>query len=188
MFYFILLLFCAAVFGLCFLIDRLIQRLRRSGRPSRTVRQPRRAVIIGIIMLTAGIAVLLFLNTSLGLVGGIVLTLLGAVLLASYFFFSVHYDDEGFTCRTLKRTDRYQYNQIRGEQAIATRSGITVILYVGNTTVEFSEAMQGVREFLSHAYYARCRQVGIDPDTCPPPAPRELVWFPELPETGDLEE
>lgn len=187
MFYIILLLFCAAVFGLCFLIDRLIQRLKRRSGPSRIVRQPRRAVGIGILMLVAGIALLLFLNSTLGFVGGIVIALLGAVLMASYFSFSVHYDDEGFTCRSLKTTTRYLYNQIRGEQAIATRSGITVILYVGDTTVELSEAMQGVQKFLSHAYYARCRQMGIDPDTCPPPAPRELVWFPEPPEVGDPE-
>ena len=187
MFYVIILLICAAVFGLCFLVDKLIQRLRRHEPPAKTVRQPRRAVIIGIIMLVVGIGLLLFLNTSWGLVGGIVMILLGAVLLTSYFLFSVHYDDEGFTCRTLKSADRYLYNQIRGEQAIATRSGITVILYVGHTTVELSEAMQGVQKFLSHAYYARCRQMGIDPDLCPPPAPRELVWFPEPPEMADPE-
>ena len=187
MFYVFLLLFCAFVFGMCFLVDKLIQRLRRHEPPARIVRQPRRAVIIGTILLVAGIGLLLFMNMTLGLVGGIVIALLGAVLLASYFFFVVRYDEEGFTCRTLKNTDRYLYNQIRGEQAIATRSGITVILYVGDTTVEFSEAMQGVQKFLSHAYYARCRQMGIDPDTCPPPAPRELVWFPEPPEAADPE-
>ncbi len=187
MFYVFLLLFCGAVFGLCFLVDKLIQRLRKKQAPPKTVRQPRRAIIIGTIMLVAGIGLLLFLNMTWGLVGGIVITLLGAVLLASYFLFSVHYDDEGFTCRTLKATQRYLYNQIRGEQAIATRSGITVILFVGDTTVEFSEAMQGVQKFLSHAYYARCRQMGIAPDLCPPPAPRELVWFPEPPEAADPE-
>ena len=51
------------------------------------------------------------------------------------------------------------------------------MLFVGDDAVELSEAMQGVRPFLSHAYYARCRQLNLDPETCPPPAPEALVWF-----------
>lgn len=185
MIYVILLLIGAATFALCFVIDRLIQRLKRKrtgGKATRIVRQPRRAAGIGIVLMVAGIALMLFLRTALGLWGGIVILLMGAVLLGSYFVMSVEYDDEGFTYRTLKSKERYLYNQIRGEQAVATRSGITAMLYVGDTVVEVSEAMQGVQEFLSHAYYARCRQLSIDPETCPPPAPRELVWFPAPPE------
>ncbi len=182
MFYVFLGLFCAGVFGLCFLVDWLIRRLTRTGKRTNLVRQPRRAVIIGILLLVVGLALALFLKSSLGLISGIVVVLLGIILIASYFLFSIHYDEESFTCRTMNRSSTYRYNQIRGEQAIATRSGVTAILYVGDSTVEIAEAMQGAQDFLSHAYYARCRQMGIDPDTCPPPAPRELLWFPEPPE------
>lgn len=181
MIYVILILIGAATFGLCFVIDRLIQRLRRrrtGGAVPRIVRQPKRAAGIGIVLSVAGLALMLFLRSPLGLWGGLVIALMGAVLLGSYFLLFIEYDDEGFTYRTLKGKSRFLYNQIRGEQAIATRSGINAILYVGNTTVEVSEAMDGVREFLQHAYYARCRQLHIEPESCPPPAPRELLWFP----------
>ncbi len=184
MFYAFLALFCALVFGLCFLVDRLISRSRGLQTGARTVRQPRRAVVIGVILLIMGISAALFVPGPLGVGGGIVAALLGAVLLMSFFSFSITYDDEGFTCRTLRSSKRYQYNQIRGEQALATRGGITVMLFVGDDGVELSEAMQGVREFLSHAYCARCRQKGVDPETCPPPAPEALVWF-EAPEETD---
>lgn len=182
MIYVILILIGVATFGLCFVVDKLIGRAKKKragGKVLRRVRQPRRAAGIGIVLAVAGIALMMFLKTGLGTWGGIVITLMGAVLIGSYFLFAIDYDDEGFTCRTLKSKDHYLYNQIRGEQAVATRSGISVLLFVGDTTVEMSEAMDGVREFLQHAYYARCRQMGIDPESCPPPAPRELVWFPE---------
>lgn len=176
-FYALIALFCACVFGLCFLVDRLISRGRRPDPDARLVRQPRRALIIGTVMLVSGISIAMFMPGSVGVIGGIVIMLLGAVLTGSYGSFSIRYDDEGFTCRTLRTSKRYRYNQIRGEQAIAARSGINVILFVDDDAVELSEAMQGVRTFLSHAYYARCRQLNLDPEVCPPPAPEALVWF-----------
>ena len=181
MFYVFLALFCAAVFGLCFLVDRLLSRRRKGAPDAKIVRQPRRSVVIGVVMLVIGISVALFVPGFLGVGGGVVIALLGAVLLLSFLSFSILYDDEGFTCRTLRGEKRYRYNQIRAEQALATRGGINVMLFVGDEAVELSEAMQGVRPFLSHAYYARCRQLDIDPETCPPPAPDALVWF-EAPE------
>ena len=184
MFYVFIALFCAAVFGLCFLVDRLLSRGKQIAPDERTVRQPRRAVIFGVVLLVMGVFVALFVPGLLGVGGGSVIALLGAVLLLSFFSFSIQYDDEGFTCRTLRGSKRYQYNQIRGEQALATRGGITVMLFVGDDGVELSEAMQGARQFLSHAYYARCRQLDLDPETCPPPAPEALVWF-EAPEETD---
>ena len=184
MFYVFLALFCACVFGLCFLVDRLLSRGKKAAADAKLVRQPRRAVIFGVVLLVMGVFVALFVRGLLGVGGGVVIMLLGAVLLLSFFSFTIEYDDEGFTCRTLRGAKRYQYNQIRGEQALAARSGINVMLFVGDDGVELSEAMQGVRQFLSHAYYARCRQLDIDPETCPPPAPDALVWF-EAPEETD---
>ena len=179
MFYVILALFCACIFGLCFLVDRLLSRGKTGGSAPNTVRQPRRAFVIGVVLLVAGIACALFVPGSLGLIGGILITLLGAVLILSFFSFAIGYDDEGFTVRTLRTSRRYNYAQITGEQAVATRGGIHVMLFMGDGAVELSEAMQGARAFLSHAYYARCRQKGMDPEDNPPPAPEALVWFEE---------
>ena len=179
MFYVIIALFCACIFGLCFLVDRLLSRGKTGGPAPNTVRQPRRAFVIGIVLLVAGVACALFVPGGLGLIGGVVIALLGAVLIVSYFSFAVDYDDEGFTVRGLRTSGRYRFAQITGEQAVATRGGIHVMLLAGDTTVELSEAMQGARAFLSHAYYAWCRQKGIAPEDNPPPAPEALVWFEE---------
>ena len=51
MFYVFIALICAAVFGLCYLVDRLLSHGRSKAAPERTVRQPRRAFVIGIVML-----------------------------------------------------------------------------------------------------------------------------------------
>ena len=51
MFYVFIALFCAAVFGLCFLVDRLLSRGKQIAPDERTVRQPRRAVIFGAALL-----------------------------------------------------------------------------------------------------------------------------------------
>lgn len=179
MFYVIIALFCACIFGLCFLVDRLLSRGKTKLSAPNTVRQPRRAFVVGIVMLVMGIACALFVRGGLGLIGGIVIALLGAVLILSYFSFAIDYDDEGFTVRGLRASKRYRYAQIAGERAIATRGGIHVMLFAGDSSVELSEAMQGARAFLSHAYYARCRQKGMDPEDNPPPAPEALVWFEE---------
>ena len=181
MFYVIIALFCACIFGLCFLVDRLLSRGKTRDPAPNTVRQPRRAFVIGIVLLVAGVACALFVPGGLGIIGGVVIALLGAVLIVSYFSFAVDYDDEGFTVRGLRTSGRYRFAQITGEQAVATRGGIHVMLFVGDISVELSEAMQGARAFLSHAYYAYCRQRGIDPEENPPPAPEALVWF-EQPE------
>ena len=81
MFYVFLALFCAAVFGLCFLVDRLLSRRRKGAPDAKIVRQPRRSVVIGVVMLVIGISVALFVPGFLGVGGGIVIALLGAVLL-----------------------------------------------------------------------------------------------------------
>lgn len=179
MFYVWIGLFCACIFGLCFLVDRLVSRGKSREPAQNTVRQPRRAFVIGVVLLVAGVACALFVPGGLGLIGGIVIALLGAVLILSFFSFAIDYDGEGFTVRGLRTSNRYRYAQIRGEQAVATRGGIHVMLFVGDSSVELSEAMQGARAFLSHAYYAYCRQKGVEPEDSPPPAPEALVWFGE---------
>ena len=91
----ILLCIGAATFGLCFLVDRLIQRLRHKNAPPKPcVRQPKRAISIGIVLVFVGIAVSLFVGGALALVCGCLIVLMGAVLVGSYFLFSIHYDAE----------------------------------------------------------------------------------------------
>lgn len=185
MLYVVLGIFVVLVFALCFAVDHLIQRLRaRQGRSGvRSVRPPRRSVTVGIVLLILGLLCLLFWEHQLATFGGIIIALMGLVMLTFYFVFSLEYDERGFTCRNGRTRIHYHYNQIRGQQTLQTRSGLAVAMQVGDDLVELNSAMTGAQEFLAFAYSRWCTERGVDPDTCPPPNPRSMVWFPPLEES-----
>lgn len=180
-----LLIICAAVFLVCFLIDTLIKKLFPKSELEKNgsvVRLPRRAVIFGVLLVIFPItAVLLWIphgQTWLRIGCGVVLAM-GVILLGYYFSFSVHYNNEGFQVRDLHHKKRYfTYAQIRGQQSLLTRSGVNVTLFVGEDTVMLTSAMQNVSNFLSTAFFRWCDEKGVDPDSVEN-NPRMLTYFPE---------
>ena len=171
-------LFAVMVFALCFGVDRLVQHFKNRDAAAGVVRPPRRSVVLGIVLTVFGLCCVLVGSRALLLAAGIVLILMGAVLLASYFLYAVAYDESGFTCRRGRRRTHYHYNQIRGEQVLQTRSGLVASLYVGDDLVQLSSAMTGVQDFFPFAHRCWCRDRGLDPEQCPPPNPAMLAWFP----------
>ena len=92
----------------------------------------------------------------------------------------IFFDEEGFTYRTLtKKARSYRYDQITAQESFLARSGWNSTLYVAGDEVPLSAAMQGVDKFLNKAFFAWCRQKGIDPDTVEN-NPTMLVFFPPL--------
>ena len=172
-------LFCALIFGLCFAVDRLVQRRRakRHAQDAGVVRQPRKALILGMLLAFFGLCCAL-MGSGLLRWGGVIILLLGAVLLLGYNAYAVEYDEQGFTCRRWRTRVQYRYNQIRSEQVLQSRSGLLIQLYVGNDLVELSEAMTGVRDFLAYAYRRYLHEKGLEEAQCPPPDPDSLRWFP----------
>ena len=186
-------LFMVLIFGLCFLVDKLIQRARKR-RGMRTdglshVRLARRNIILGLLLSLGGLMVLLFLAPSMSWVywpmGGIICAM-GLFLLGNYIMTGIDYDDEGFSYRKpFHRPQRFTYDQIRGEVAFATRGGINATLYVGEEEVNVYSSMDGTTEFLQTAYSAWCAARNLDPEQNPPPNPSYLLWFPDPPETSE---
>ena len=181
----LLVVICAIVFLVCFLIDKLIQRLRPKtprGKGIKFVRMPRRAFLFGLVLtLFPVLAVLFWLpreETLLRAGCGLIFAM-GIVLLVYFFSFSIRYDDTGFEYHDLrhKRT-LFTYDQIRGQRSLLTRSGVQTVLFAADDSLMLSEAMQGVSEFLNTAFFKWCKLKEIDPDSIEN-NPRMLTYFPD---------
>ena len=101
--YVFVLIVCAVVFLVCFLIDSLLKLLfpkSRLEKSKQVVRPPRRSAVIGVILTFAGAAMLVKLLPEKGdvlfIIGSIVAVIFGVILLCTYFSFVIYYDDEGF--------------------------------------------------------------------------------------------
>ena len=101
-----ILLFGAAMFGLCFLMDWLFKRLFRSKKQHQTgqsVRLSKRYGSFGALMVTLAVAsIFSWLNGAewiLGAGGGLVL-IVGVGLIVYYLTFGIYYDDDGFLYHT----------------------------------------------------------------------------------------
>ena len=181
MFYILLAIFAAAIFGICFLIDRLCRRLfPKDGR--KAVTMPRRTAVFGILLTALGFAALFLFWSQLTVFFRIAAALvlgLGIFLLVQYFSFSIRYDSQGFTFRTLgKRPLTAQYGDILGQTSLLTRSGVNSSLHLKDGEVPIFSAQVGAKEFLKTAFAAWCELKEIDPDTVEN-NPDYLVYFPE---------
>ena len=179
--YVILAVFMAAVFGICFGVDRLCRKLFPKD-PRKTVRLPRKSVIFGILLTFVAFAAPLMFWEQLEWylrIGCLIVLLMGIFLLVQYFSFSIRYDDEGFECRTLgKKPVVSTYADILGQKSIIARSGVNSTLYTKNGEVPIFSAQVGVQEFLRTAFSAWCESGGIDPDTVEN-NPAYYTYFPE---------
>ena len=179
--YVIIALFMALIFGLCFGIDRLCRKLfPKDSR--KAVRLPRRSVIFGILLTFVAFAFLLMAWSQMAVylrIGSFIVLIMGIFLLVQYFSFSIHYDGEGFTCRTLgKKPLHSTYADILGQKSIIARSGVNSTLYTKNGEVPIFSAQIGVQDFLKTAFAAWCEAGGIDPDTVEN-NPAYFTYFPE---------
>ena len=182
---------CAFVFLVCFLIDTLLKLIFPKSRLEKSklvVRPPRRSAVIGIILIFAGVVVLLKQlggqTDTLLLIGSIVAMIFGIILLCTYFSMAIYYDEEGFLYKAWgHRKKTYHYNQIKGQRSLMTRGGINTILFVGEDEINLYSAMQNLNTFLSKAFFRWCAAKGIDPDSVEN-NPQLLTYFPD-PEPED---
>ena len=183
-----LLLFAAAMFGLCFLADFLFKKLFRSKKQhisGRSVRLSKRYGAFGALMVTLGVAgIFAWLNGDvwvLGAGGGLVL-LFGIGLIVYFMTFGIYYDDDGFLYHTFgKRGITYDYGDILGQKLYTASGNIVVELHMkdGNT-VAIQATMEGPFAFLDEAFEGWCRQTEHDPDNCEFHDPANSLWFPEM--------
>ena len=156
-------LICAFVFLVCFLIDTLFKLIfpkSKLEKSKQVVRPPRRSAVIGVILTFAGVAMLVknLAGTpdTLFLIGSAVAVIFGVLLLCTYFSVVIYYDDEGFLYKAWGHGKKeFRYSQIN--------------LY---------SAMQNLNAFLSKAFFKWCAAKGIDPDTIEN-NPRMATYFPD---------
>ena len=186
MIYLLYFLLIAVIFGLIALCDHLLKKILpkpKHAKKGNVVRMPRYSFIFGLFLTVFSVLVLLFVPLSqqkaLWLAAWGVLAM-GVFLLVNFFRFAIFYDDDGFTYMTLtKKARSYRYDDIRAQESFLAKSGWNSTLYVAGDEVPLTAAMQGVDKFLNKAFFAWCRQKGIDPDTVEN-NPTMLVFFPGL--------
>lgn len=186
--FFLILLIAAAVFGLCFAVDKAFSKLFRSKAQHRSgmaVRANKRYGLFGVILSVLGIMAVCVGMTDgpVLLWGGIVVLLMGAALAVYYLSFGVFYDGETFLLsRFGKKEVTYRFSDIKGQKLYLVQGGNVIIeLHMADGgTVSLQSTMDGVYPFLDTAFAAWCLQTGRDPQSCDFHDPSQSLWFPTV--------
>ena len=189
--FFLILLIAAAVFGLCFAVDKAFAKLFRSKAQHRSgmaVRANKRYGLFGVILSVLGVMAICvgISDGSVLLWGGIIVLLMGICLAVYYLSFGVFYDGETFLLSRFGKKDiTYRFDQIQGQKLYLVQGGNVIIelhMTDGNT-VSLQSTMDGVYPFLDTAFAAWCMQTGRDPQSCDFHDPSQSLWFPTAEET-----
>lgn len=186
-----IILVAAAVFGICYLVDKGFARAFRSKAQHRSglaVRANKRYGIFGVILTALGVMALCagITDGAVLLVGGLIVLLMGLCLAAYYLSFGIFYDGESFLqSRFGKKDVTYFYRDIRGQKLYLIQGGnIVVELHMADgNVVSLQSAMDGVYPFLDTAFAGWCLQTGRDPQSCDFHDPSQSLWFPTVEDT-----
>ena len=186
-----IILVAAAVFGICYLVDKGFARAFRSKAQHRSglaVRANKRYGIFGVILTALGVMALCagITDGAVLLVGGLIVLLMGLCLAAYYLSFGIFYDGESFLqSRFGKKDVTYYYRDIRGQKLYLIQGGnIVVELHMADgNVVSLQSAMDGVYPFLDTAFAGWCLQTGRDPQSCDFHDPSQSCWFPAVEES-----
>ena len=184
----LILLVAAAVFGVCFLVDKAFARLFRSKaqhRSGKAVRANKRYGLFGVILLVLGIMAICVgaSDDSALLWGGIVVALMGAALAVYYLSFGVFYDGETMLVSRFGKKDVvYRFSDIVGQKLYLVQGGnvIVELRMTDGGVVSLQSTMDGVYPFLDTAFAAWCMQTGRDPQDCDFYDPSQSLWFPTV--------
>lgn len=180
-----ILIVAAAVFGLCFLVDKGFTKTFR-GKPQHasglSVRLKKHYGSMGLIIAIVGLAAI-FTGLSgnwLLILGGCLLVVVGLCLVVYYMTFGIFYDEEQFILTTFgKRSSTYFYRDIQCQQLYTSYGNIIIELHMSDgRTVQLQSNMEGVYPFLDKAFSAWLRQTGRTVEDCPFHDPDNSCWFP----------
>jgi len=180
-----LLLIVAAVFGVCFLVDKLFTKTFRDKQQHKSglsVRLHKRYATVGLIMVLLGIVAIISVpvNGWLLLVGGIILLITGIALIVWYMTFGVFYDADGFVLTTFgRRSKTYAYRDICTQQLYNSYNHIVIELHLSDgRCVQLQASMDGVYPFMEKAFYGWLAQTGKRKEDCAFYDPQNSCWFP----------
>ncbi len=185
--YLAIILIAAAVFGVCYLVDRGFTKHFRSQKQHRSglsVRLNKRYGSMGLLIGVLGIAAV-FTGIRDGWVliaGGGVLIVTGVCLVAYYMSFGVFYDETGFISASFGRPDSsYTYKDIVAQQLYNNQGHILIELHLSDgKALHLQSTMTGAYAFLDYAFEKWCAQTGREKATCDFYAPENSCWFPPV--------
>ena len=186
--YIAVILIAAAIFGVCFLIDKGFTKLFRSQaqhRSGKAVRLNKRYGSVGLLLAAFGTAVLFagLQDNKLLLCCGIIMILVGIGLVVYYMTFGVFYDVDSFVLTTFgRRSATYTYSQIQGQKLYLSAGNVILIeLYLQDgRTFQVQSVMEGAYAFMDHAFSAWLRQTGRNMEDCAFHDPQNSCWFPSV--------
>ena len=116
------LFLAAAIFGICFAVDKAFTKAFRSKAQHRSGMAVRANKLYGLAGLVLSILGILGFLTGLGanillLIGGIVVLALGIALIAYYLSFGVFYDGETMLVLPAKGTDQHGFAIVKNTKA-----------------------------------------------------------------------
>ena len=182
------LFLAAAIFGICFAVDKAFTKAFRSKAQHRSGMAVRANKLYGLAGLVLSILGILGFLTGLGanillLIGGLVVLALGIALIVYYLSFGIFYDGETMlVCAFGKKDREYFFREIQGQKLYLIQGGnIMVELHMSDgSAVSLQSSMDGIYTFLDTAFAAWCMQTGRDPLTCDFHDPRQSLWFPTV--------
>ena len=186
--YVAILLIGALTFGVCFLADKGFTGIFRSKKQHKTglsVRLSQHYGGAGIVLGLLGVVAIFegAKNSTVLLVGGCFVLLLGIALMVYYMSFGIYYDGDSFVLSTFgKKSTTYSFADIQGQRLYQITGGsVLVELHLRDgRTVGLQSSMKGVYPFLDAAFAGWCRQKGIDRDACEFHDSSLSRWFPEV--------
>ena len=185
------LLIAAAVFGVCFLVDKGFTGLFRSKAQHKSglsVKLNKRYGSMGLVVIVLGVAAIFAgIGSKDGWalpVGGGVLVATGIGLVVHYMSFGVYYDEEAFIVSRFGKPDAtYAYRDICAQQLYNNQGHTLVELHLSDgETLQLQNTMTGAYAFLDHAFVAWCKQTGREQSDCAFYDPANSCWFPPVEE------
>ncbi len=182
-----ILIICAVVFGICYLVDKGFTKHFRSQAQhfsGKAVRLSKRYGSIGLLIAVLGlIAVFMGIPEDWVLmIGGALVILMGAGLVVYYMSYGVFYDENSFLFMTIgKKTKTYYYNAIRAQQLYNNQGHLLIELHMSDgNVIQLQSTMNGCYEFMDHAFAAWLKQTGRRQEDCAFYDPANSCWFPPV--------
>ena len=187
--YLAILLVAVGTFVLCFIADKIFNRLFRHKSQHRSgmrVKANKRYASLGIILAVLGIAALCYsyVNRLLLLIVGITMVVVGGVLVFYYLSYGIYYDDESFIYSALGRKDKcYKHGDIIAQQLYYSNANAIIELHLSDGySIQLQSSMDGFYDFMNKAFAGWVKQNNKKTDDCQHYDPHKYSWFPSLQE------
>ena len=181
-----MILIIAAVFLLCFLVDKGFTKIFRGKvqhQSGKSVRLSKRYGSIGAIIFALGVAaVFMGLNNAewalMG--GGCILVLGGIALVIAYMSFGIYYDEDSLLLSKFGKAEQtFYFKDIVSQQLYLASGNVVVELHMADGShFQDHTGMVGMYPFMDHAFETWLQVSGRTKEDCPWYDPDNSCWFP----------